>query len=94
MTGPSRTAPLSSTGRRHRTGPPSASGRCPGGWRRRGPLLPALIFTIIVTQMPFLVTLVISTFSWNILRPGEARQLRLAEPTTSPSSPTPGCATR
>jgi sorbitol/mannitol transport system permease protein len=38
--------------------------------RRRGPLLPALIFTIIVTQLPFLVTLAYSFFSWNLLRPG------------------------
>jgi sorbitol/mannitol transport system permease protein len=38
--------------------------------RRRGPLLPALIFTIIVTQLPFIVTLVYSLFSWNLLRPG------------------------
>jgi polyol transport system permease protein len=40
-------------------------------WRRRAPLLPALIFAIIVTQLPFLLTLVISTLHWNILRPGE-----------------------
>jgi sorbitol/mannitol transport system permease protein len=38
--------------------------------RRRGPLLPALIFTIIVTQLPFVVTLIYSFFSWNLLRPG------------------------
>jgi sorbitol/mannitol transport system permease protein len=38
--------------------------------RRRGPLLPALIFTIVVTQLPFLVTLVYSFLSWNLLRPG------------------------
>jgi sorbitol/mannitol transport system permease protein len=38
--------------------------------RRRAPLLPALIFTIIVTQLPFLVTLVYSLFKWNLLRPG------------------------
>jgi sorbitol/mannitol transport system permease protein len=37
---------------------------------RRGPLLPALIFTIIITQLPFVVTLVYSFFSWNLLRPG------------------------
>jgi sorbitol/mannitol transport system permease protein len=37
-------------------------------WKRRGPLLPALIFTIIVTQLPFLITLVYSFFSWNLLR--------------------------
>jgi sorbitol/mannitol transport system permease protein len=40
-------------------------------WRRRAPLLPALIFAIVVTQLPFLATLVISTLHWNILRPGE-----------------------
>src|SRR3954454_2812323 len=38
--------------------------------RRRGPLLPALLFTIVVTQLPFVVTLVYSFFSWNLLRPG------------------------
>lgn len=38
--------------------------------RRRAPLLPALVFTIIVTQLPFLVTLVYSFFKWNLLRPG------------------------
>ena len=27
------------------------------GWRRRGPLLPALIFMIVVTQIPFVFTL-------------------------------------
>jgi sorbitol/mannitol transport system permease protein len=37
-------------------------------WRRRGPLLPALIFTIVITQLPFLLTLVYSFFSWNLLR--------------------------
>ncbi|TFV61144.1 sugar ABC transporter permease [Mycobacterium sp. PS03-16] len=40
------------------------------GWRRRGPLLPALIFTIVVTQIPFLFTLYYSTLSWNLVRPG------------------------
>ncbi|MGA8209076.1 MAG: sugar ABC transporter permease [Nocardioidaceae bacterium] len=39
-------------------------------WRRRGPLLPALIFTIIVTQIPFLLTIGISTLNWNVLQPG------------------------
>ena len=38
--------------------------------RRRGPLLPALIFTIIVTQLPFIVTLFYSFLSGNLLRPG------------------------
>lgn len=40
-------------------------------WLRRIPLLPALIFTIVVTQVPFIVTLGISTLNWNILRPGQ-----------------------
>ncbi|MGN9906755.1 carbohydrate ABC transporter permease [Phytohabitans sp. LJ34] len=39
-------------------------------WSRRAPLLPALIFAIVVTQVPFLVTLYLSTLSWNALRPG------------------------
>ncbi len=39
-------------------------------WRRRGPLLPALIFMIVVTQIPFLFTLYYSTLSWNLVRPG------------------------
>ncbi|MFH8899473.1 carbohydrate ABC transporter permease [Streptomyces coeruleorubidus] len=57
-----------------RTAPPPAGPRTPSGvstWRRRIPLLPALIFTVVVTQLPFVATLVISTFRWNILRPGE-----------------------
>ncbi len=41
-----------------------------GRWARRGPLLPALIFMIVITQVPFLVTLAISTLNWNVLQPG------------------------
>jgi sorbitol/mannitol transport system permease protein len=40
------------------------------GWSRRAPLLPALIFMVVMTQLPFLATLVISTLSWNSLQPG------------------------
>jgi sorbitol/mannitol transport system permease protein len=40
-------------------------------WRRRGPLLPALIFTVFVTQIPFLLTIAISTLNWNVLQPGD-----------------------
>ncbi|MEU5841936.1 sugar ABC transporter permease [Rhodococcus sp. NPDC047139] len=43
------------------------------GWRRRGPLLPALIFTIVVTQIPFVFTLYYSTQSWNLVSPGSRR---------------------
>ena len=38
-------------------------------WARRAPLLPALIFLIIVTQLPFVVTLIISFMNWNSLSP-------------------------
>jgi sorbitol/mannitol transport system permease protein len=40
-------------------------------WARRAPLLPALIFLIIVTQLPFVVTLAISFLNWNSLRPDQ-----------------------
>ena len=38
-------------------------------WARRAPLLPALIFLIVVTQLPFVATLVISFMKWNSLDP-------------------------
>ena len=41
-------------------------------WATRAPLLPALIFMIVITQLPFVATLVISFFDWNALYP-EAR---------------------
>ena len=40
------------------------------GWVRRSPLLPALVFTIIITQLPFLLTLWYSLESWSLVRPG------------------------
>ena len=47
----------------------------PGGrakaWATRAPLLPALVFLIAVTQLPFVATLVISVFDWNSLAPDE-----------------------
>src|SRR6202451_2923899 len=57
---------------------PSPGGRRRGGvsgrekWQRRLPLLPALIYTIVVTQVPFLVTLYYSfqNYFWN--EPGGA----------------------
>jgi sorbitol/mannitol transport system permease protein len=49
--------------------PPGAARRA-AGWARRAPLLPALIFMVVMTQLPFLATLVISTLSWNSLEPG------------------------
>ncbi|MEV7066352.1 sugar ABC transporter permease [Streptomyces collinus] len=64
LTAPPKTAP-----------PPPVRPRKSSGaaakWKRRIPLLPALIFTIVVTQLPFVATLIISTFQWNILKPGD-----------------------
>jgi len=48
-------------------------------WRRRGPLLPALVFAIVVTQIPFLVTIAISLLDWNIQRPGERSFIGLGD---------------
>jgi sorbitol/mannitol transport system permease protein len=48
-------------------------------WSRRLPLLPALVFTIIVTQIPFLVTIAVSLLNWNIQRPGERNFLGLGQ---------------
>jgi sorbitol/mannitol transport system permease protein len=50
--------------------PVPAKGGAKDRWVRRAPLLPALIFAIVVTQVPFLVTIVLSTLGWNALRPG------------------------
>ena len=38
-------------------------------WSRRMPLLPALLFTIVVTQLPFLVTIWYSIHRWDFLKP-------------------------
>ena len=43
------------------------------GWMRRLPILPALLFTIAVTQIPFLFTLFYSLTEWRIDKP-EPRQ--------------------
>lgn len=50
--------------------PPSAK-RHRGAWARRAPLLPALVFMIVVTQLPFVGTLVISFMRWNALDPAD-----------------------
>lgn len=42
-----------------------------GDWARRAPLLPALIFMIVVTQLPFVGTLVVSFMNWNAYYPDE-----------------------
>jgi polyol transport system permease protein len=50
---------------------PPTKGGAKDRWVRRAPLLPALIFALVVTQVPFLYTLYLSTLSWNALRPGD-----------------------
>ncbi len=40
-------------------------------WARRAPLLPALVFMIVITQLPFVATLVISFMNWNALYPDQ-----------------------
>ncbi|MFJ8312962.1 MULTISPECIES: carbohydrate ABC transporter permease [unclassified Streptomyces] len=42
-----------------------------GAWSRRAPLLPALVFLIAVTQLPFVGTVVISFMRWNALAPDD-----------------------
>jgi sorbitol/mannitol transport system permease protein len=59
------------------TAPPPKTLSARERWRRRGPLLPALVFAIVITQIPFLVTLAISTLHWNVLVPGEKNFLGL-----------------
>ncbi|MBP2324448.1 sorbitol/mannitol transport system permease protein [Kibdelosporangium banguiense] len=54
-----------------RPAPPVRSLDTRARWLRRAPLLPALAFTVVVTQIPFLATLVISSLNWNILTPGD-----------------------
>jgi sorbitol/mannitol transport system permease protein len=46
-------------------------------WGRRALLAPALIYTIVVTQIPFLVTLFYSLHSWNLLRGSEREWIGL-----------------
>ena len=44
-----------------------------GRWARRSLILPALVYTILVTQIPFVITIWYSLQSWNLLRPGSRR---------------------
>lgn len=40
-------------------------------WTNRSLLLPAVIFLILLTQIPFIVTIVFSTMEWNLLYPDD-----------------------
>ncbi|MET8535090.1 sugar ABC transporter permease [Streptomyces sp. NPDC005065] len=62
----SLTRPAQARKTARQSAPPRESRRA---WARRAPLLPALIFMIVVTQLPFVGTLVISFMRWNALDP-------------------------
>jgi sorbitol/mannitol transport system permease protein len=51
---------------------PTSSGRwtLSATWRRRLPLLPALIFTILLTQVPFVMSIYYSFTDWKVVPPG------------------------
>src|SRR5260370_37931562 len=40
---------------------------------RRLPLLPAFVYVILLTQIPFALPIYYSLFSWNLLKPGSFR---------------------
>lgn len=52
---------------------PARAGAYDSPARRRLPLLPALLFLIVVTQAPFVATLVISFIDWKGLRPDDRK---------------------
>ena len=39
-------------------------------WRRRLPLLPALLFMILLTQVPFVLSIFYSLTDWTVVPPG------------------------
>src|SRR5258708_4031127 len=53
--------------------PPAASVARRNSWLRRLPLLPAFVYVILLTQIPFALTIYYSLFSWNLLKPGSFR---------------------
>src|ERR1700736_6034003 len=50
--------------------PTAASVARRDAWRGRLPLLPAFVYVVLVTQIPFALTIYYSFFSWNLLKPG------------------------
>src|SRR5918995_876237 len=46
-------------------------------WRRRLPLLPALVFTVLLTQVPFLMNIWYSLTDWTIVPPTSRRYIGL-----------------
>ncbi|MCX4511079.1 sugar ABC transporter permease [Streptomyces sp. NBC_01619] len=56
-------------------------------WATRAPLLPALVFLVAVTQLPFVATLVISLFDWNSYDPDARRFTGLSNYATVVTDP-------
>lgn len=52
-----------------RTGAPTPH-RLDSPWRQRLPLLPALVFVVLLTQIPFLMSIWYSLTNWKIIPPG------------------------
>src|SRR4030081_3802784 len=46
-------------------------------WRRRLPLFPALLFTIVLTQVPFVMSIYYSLTNWHIVPPGSRKFIGL-----------------
>ncbi len=65
------TSHVSDTAVEGETKKPSTALARTGAWARRAPLLPALIFVIVLTQIPFAATLIISFMDWNGYYPDE-----------------------
>ncbi|PWH06313.1 sugar ABC transporter permease [Brachybacterium endophyticum] len=68
------TAPTHRTARGRRPADPQGSDHAAQhsraeGWRRRLPLMPAFVFVVVCTQIPFLLTIWYSLRSRNLLRP-------------------------
>jgi sorbitol/mannitol transport system permease protein len=59
--------------KRPRPNPPRLS----ESWRRRLPLLPALLFTIVLTQVPFVMSIWYSLTDWKIVPPGPRKLIGL-----------------
>jgi sorbitol/mannitol transport system permease protein len=67
---PSAPSSLGSGGARVRS---IASAAHRDAWVRRLPLLPALVYVILITQVPFVLTIVYSLQRWNLLNPAPPR---------------------
>ena len=53
-----------------------------GSWRQRSPLLPALLFTVALTQIPFVMSIWYSLTNWKIIPPSPRKLVGLSNYTT------------